>query len=238
MILSNTTTRKELKFKVFFKDINKFYSWLLTSSFKKTFYKRGVNSLYYDTPNLDFASSNISGESKRIKIRARWYTKLNEDFSESFVKDNQVFRIEIKRKLNNLSDKIEFSKIFFKKKNSMQERKLFLKTELKSNISNNPTLSKNSFQDIIFICYNREYYEHFLSSDIRLTIDSNIFCSDSTVSKNLNKSIISSNFFLVELKFKEFDNSLIKKIMNEFPFRQVRSSKYLYGLSKYKRFSY
>ena len=116
MILSNTTTRKELKFKVFFKDINKFYSWLLKSSFKKNFYKRGVNSLYYDTPNLDFALSNISGESKRIKIRARWYTKLHEDFSESFVKDNQVFRIEIKRKLNNLSDKIEFSKISFKKK--------------------------------------------------------------------------------------------------------------------------
>ena len=125
MILSDSTTRKELKFKVFFKDIDKFYSWLLKTSFKKKFYKRGVNSLYYDTPNLDFASSNISGESKRIKIRARWYTKIKESFSDSFVKESQAFQIEIKRKLNNLSDKIEFSKIVFKKKNSIQKESIF-----------------------------------------------------------------------------------------------------------------
>ena len=238
MILLDSTTRKELKFKVFFKDIDKFYSWLLKSSFKKNYYKRGVNSLYYDTPNLDFASSNISGESKRIKIRARWYTKLNEDFLNSFVKDNQTFQIEIKRKLNNLSDKIEFSKIFFKKKHSIQNRKFFLKKELKSKISKYPILSKISIHDIIFVYYNREYYSHLLSSNIRLTIDSSIFCSDSTISNNLNKSIISSNFFLVELKFKQSELHLIKKIMSEFPFRQIRSSKYLYALSRYKRFSY
>ena len=74
MFLLKNSTRREIKFKVFIKDVGKLYSWILKSSFKKSFSNRGVNSLYYDTPNLDFANENIIGLSKRIKIRARWYS--------------------------------------------------------------------------------------------------------------------------------------------------------------------
>ena len=69
MFSLKNSVRREIKFKIFIKDIGKFYSWLYNSPFKKKYDNRGVNSLYYDTINLDFANDNISGISNRIKIR-------------------------------------------------------------------------------------------------------------------------------------------------------------------------
>ena len=88
MFLLKNSTRREIKFKVFIKDVGKLYSWILKSSFKKSFSNRGVNSLYYDTPNLDFANENIIGLSKRIKIRARWYSNNDKNFLIEFCKQN------------------------------------------------------------------------------------------------------------------------------------------------------
>ena len=110
MFLLKNNVRKEIKFKVFIKDIGKFYSWLLNSPFKKSYEDRRVNSLYYDTYNLDFANDNITGLSKRIKIRARWYSKYDQNFLNDFCKDKN-FKFEVKRKVNNLSDKALLSEV-------------------------------------------------------------------------------------------------------------------------------
>ena len=111
MFPHKNTLRKEIKFKVLMKDMGKFYSWLFTSPFKKSYEDRRVNSLYYDTNNLDFANDNITGQSKRIKIRARWYSKVDQKFLYDFCKDKH-FKFEVKRKVNNLSDKVILSKVF------------------------------------------------------------------------------------------------------------------------------
>lgn len=236
MNFKKNLTRKEFKYKVFFKDIGKLYFWLTNSPFKKNFKNRHVNSLYYDTPNLDFAYDNISGESKRIKIRVRWYTKDYNNFFDSFSNEKQFFNIEIKRKKNNLSDKIVIPNIYFDKKDSLKKRKNVLKKKLYSEISNYSELCKLIIDDVIFVGYNREYYESFASPKIRLTIDKNIICSNSQTF--LKKNLVSKNYVIVELKFMEesFDN--VRDIIKNFPFRQIRSSKYLYALSKYQRFSY
>ena len=84
MDLSKNLPRQEIKYKVYYKDLGKLYAWLFNAKFNKSFDNRNVNSLYYDTPNLDFATDNISGDSKRIKIRARWYSKCNESIFDSF----------------------------------------------------------------------------------------------------------------------------------------------------------
>jgi len=234
----NDSTRKEIKYKVFIKDIDKLYSWLFKSSFKKSFDNRGVNSLYYDTPNLDFAASNISGESRRIKIRARWYTKSNEDFFMGFSRGEQSFQFEAKRKINNQSDKLLISKIFCSSESTISDRQKFLKKELTTKIAIDRKLSQFLIRDVIFVGYNRDYYEHFDSSGVRLTVDKEIVCSKAKPISFSKCSLISSNYLIVELKFKQSENILIKNIMKDFPFRQVRSSKYLYALSKYYRFSY
>ena len=91
-------------------------------------------------------------------------------------------------------------------------------------------------RDIVFIRYDRNYYEHFEYPDIRLTIDKNITCSLSNISHKAE--MISQNFDIVELKY-PIDHELKAKIMMQnFPARAVRSSKYIYAVSKFYRFSY
>ena len=58
MFLLKNSVRRELKYKIFIKDIGKFYSWLYNSPFKRKYDNCNVNSLYYDTINLDFANDN------------------------------------------------------------------------------------------------------------------------------------------------------------------------------------
>jgi|TARA_B110000305_G_C19452093_1_gene648543 hypothetical protein len=238
MFLLKNSTRREIKFKVFIKDVGKLYSWILKSSFKKSFSNRGVNSLYYDTPNLDFANENIIGLSKRIKIRARWYSNNDKNFLIEFCKQKQVFKFEVKRKLNNQSDKIILSEFKSDNENLITERRNLLKKKLKLEISNYSDLSHIELNDIVFVGYNREYYENFYDPNIRLTIDKDIVCSKCNNLNDLKITKISNNYIIIELKFDQQKEDLIKNMMNTFPFRQVRSSKYLYALSKYHRFSY
>ncbi len=230
--------RKEIKFKVFFKDLGKLYSWIHNSSFKKSYPSRSVNSLYYDTPNLDFAASNISGETRRFKIRARWYTKPQDDFFKSFCAKNQNFKFELKRKRNILSDKKILSEVNFSSEDSINSRRIQLRKKIRNYIVQDNNLSKLIIDDVIFVRYNREYFEHFLSKNLRLTIDKNLICSKTQSFLNLNKSEISLNFVIVELKFNEKDSFNFNKIIQNIPFRQIRSSKYLYALAKYNKFSY
>lgn len=229
--------RREIKFKVFFKDLGKLYSWIHNSSFKKKYENRQVNSLYYDTSNLDFAYDNVIGQSKRLKIRARWYSKNNDKVLNNFDKKNQ-FKFEIKRKIKNLSDKIILSELFCEKNSSVNDRKKLLKKSLNTELSKNSELSKLTIKDVIFISYYREYYQNFFFSDIRLTVDNNLNCTISNNSNFHKVNNMSTNFVIVELKFKPNDEDLVKDIMRNFEFRNIRSSKYILALSKYYRFSY
>ena len=100
-------------------DVPKLYDWLYRHSFfQESYCPRMVNSLYFDTPNYDFASSNMSGESKRIKVRARWYSELDENFLDGLLSDSKVFTFEVKRKINSLSDKVNIGEVTYEKKES------------------------------------------------------------------------------------------------------------------------
>ena len=201
--------RREIKFKVFFKDLGKLYSWIHNSSFKKKYENRQVNSLYYDTSNLDFAYDNVIGQSKRLKIRARWYSKNNDKVLNNFDKKNQ-FKFEIKRKIKNLSDKIILSELFCEKNSSVNDRKKLLKKSLNTELSKNSELSKLTIKDVIFISYYREYYQNFFFSDIRLTVDNNLNCTISNNSNFHKVNNMSTNFVIVELKFKPNDEDLVR----------------------------
>jgi hypothetical protein len=237
MFFLKNSVRREIKFKIFIKDIGKFYSWLYNSPFKRKYENRSVNSLYYDTLNLDFANDNISGQSSRIKIRTRWYTKNNENFLDEFCK-SKYFRFEIKRKKNNYSDKIFFPKQYSEIKNSAIDQRTFLKKELNNEICKFSELSHLILKDTMFVGYNREYYEHTSLEHVRLTIDKDLSCLICSKIPNSKNTKISNNFIIVEIKFNQKNENLLKNILKKFPFRQIRSSKYLYAISKYYRLSY
>ena len=237
MKLSEETLRQEIKYKVFLKDEPILYAWLYGHSFFKESYKsRYVNSLYFDTPNYDFASSNMSGESRRIKVRTRWYGELYENFLESFLSDAKVFNFEVKRKINSLSDKLNIGEIKFKKKDTYLRRAELIQNQLESACSNFLTLSTFKFLSTVFTNYEREYYELNSDSGIRLTIDKNISYSNSKAPSDL--ILLAKDYIIVELKFHPESRDKINKLMKNFPFRQVRSSKYLSSIAQIQRVSY
>ena len=65
--------------------------------FKKIYNKRKVNSIYYDTIDLNCLWDNINGFSNRDKYRVRWYDDIN---------DSEVF-FEKKKKLTKQHKKLK-----------------------------------------------------------------------------------------------------------------------------------
>ena len=237
MKLSEDSIRKEIKYKVFFMDVPKLYDWLYRHSFfQESYSPRMVNSLYFDTSDYHFASSNMSGESKRIKVRARWYGELDENFLDGFLSDSKVFNFEVKRKINSLSDKVNIGDIKFDKKDNFLCRVEAIQNEIGSMCNNYLTLSSLKLLSTVFTNYEREYYELNSDNKIRLTIDKNISYCNSKVASNL--MLMAKDFLIVELKFHPDLRNKVNKLMKDFPFRQVRSSKFLSSLAQIQRVSY
>ena len=69
---------------------------LIEGFFKKLYKNRRVNSIYYDTNDLDCLWDNINGFSNRDKYRVRWYNEIN---------NSEVF-FEKKKKLIKLLKKL------------------------------------------------------------------------------------------------------------------------------------
>ena len=237
MKLSEDSIRKEIKYKVFFMDVPKLYDWLYRHSFfQESYCPRMVNSLYFDTPNYDFASSNMSGESKRIKVRARWYGELNKKFLDNFLSNSQLFIFEVKRKINSVSDKLNIGEVTYEKKESYASRINSIQKSLETIVRDQPTLSAFNLLGTIFTNYEREYYELKSDNNIRLTVDKNIsYCNSKTPSGLL---MLAKDYVIVELKFNPKSRKKVNTLMKDFPFRQVRSSKFLSSLAQIQRVSY
>ena len=80
----------------------------------------------------------------------------------------------------------------------------------------------------IKINYLRNYY---ISGNVRLTHDENIFYQSYDNYHDTKKKIISDEMNVLELKFNIEDQSEAGKILNSIPVKPKRFSKYLRGLS-------
>ena len=89
----------------------------------------------------------------------------------------KISNLKLKEKLITLVIKFFYQRYPVIKKNTFLERQNFLKKKLNQAISNYSIISKLLLRNIIFVGYKREYYQHFFSPNIRLTIDKDIACS-------------------------------------------------------------
>jgi len=226
--------RYEYKYKIQYKDLGILYSWLFSNgAFQKRYIDRYVNSLYFDTPDYDFAASNMSGESRRLKIRARWYSKSNLENSK-FIEDSKDYSLEIKRKINNVGDKLIY------KRSSHEKNKISSIDDLVNEISHQireiPQLISSHLKNNVLINYNREYFENIHDKNIRLTIDKDIYFM---AIKNMKRPyLLSKEFVLCEIKFDVSKLEEVNSIFSNFPFRRVRYSKYLSAMANLKNVSY
>ena len=220
--LTNTDIRYESKF-----IINNIYNGVETFcnadivNLKKIYPERLINTIYYDTPNLDLANQNIEGLGSRFKVRTRYYGiekngEVNLEIKNKDGKYGNKYILKLNKKdfLNDLS----FKEFYMDKKTPQKLIKLL-----------------QLLKPVIHISYIRNYYISEYET-FRLTFDKNITFiglnnfSDLNKIKNLARFNYSSN--IIEFKYHPKNEKYVKKISSQLPFRQTACSKYLIGLQE------
>ena len=187
--------------------------------FRKAYPSRKVNSLYFDNSKFSAIEDSLSGNSKRKKIRLRWYGDLVKAIKPV---------LEIKLKQGQLS----WKKLYLTslKLNPNPDNWL----EAFASISND--LGAQTIKKILppthsipisLISYSREYYESF-DGLIRATIDQDLTYRDQTLSQRPNFEIKrkSSNKLILEFKLKKENLHLLRKTSYDLQFNAERFSKY------------
>jgi hypothetical protein len=239
MELKSDSLRQEIKYKVFYSDLPKFYQWMtLRSDFKQTYSPRQINSLYLDTPKYDLAFANMTGQSQRIKVRGRWYGTIGSSLKSVDIKNHKFsVKCEIKRKVNSYSDKIiAGSGSFVPFNNSISNSYLNIEKFCIKASENYGLKNAKDLKNSAFINYNREYYESSTISELRLTVDKNVrYSLPTSVGSPM---LLAKNYLIVEVKFPPHIRGLVVQHMEKFPFRPVRSSKYIAAMAQIKKVSY
>lgn len=138
--------RKEIKFRLSISDFYEIKNLLISRGMVKLYEKRIINSLYYDTSNLNMFYESEEGVLPRKKIRIRWY-----DDKEKSKIEKKISSIEGRYKIiESLAVHEKKNKYLFN--NIIDESYGLLKPSLK-------------------VSYDRSY---FLYNKIRITFDSNI----------------------------------------------------------------
>jgi len=218
-----TIHRREVKFYIPENLKKYFYSWLISKiGITKSYPKRIINSLYYDSVDYKSAKDNIIGLSDRKKYRFRWYGS-NQDTLVNFEiksKDN-IFSQKETFKLNLKLEDINFTKLF--DLNSI----IFvdLPHDLKKKI-----IGIKLFP-ILNVKYDREYFKYH---HLDLTIDNNL----SFFRFDEKKNTINKNHVIFEIKYNYKFQNEVKTLLRDCKLSISRNSKYLQGLNCINKFNY
>ena len=213
-------SRYELKFITY--DVNYFLikNWIKMShhSFFREYENRIVNNIYFDSFNFKSFRDNIDGQSKRVKIRYRWYGKFENESSgniEFKIKRN-VFGYKKTYKINNLIINREKK---FKYINNKIVAELPENAGLFFKQNNNPQIINQ---------YEREYFKT-KNQRFRVTIDRNIGVFDQRKSNipNITKKTASQNYVVLEIKFDRKSREGIEDLISNIPIRISKNSKYV-----------
>lgn len=182
---------------------------------------RTINSIYFDTLNNQMARDNLSGISKRCKLRIRYYG--NSSNSKCF--------LEIKKKLN----KFGFKKIIDmnKKFSEIKLDKVFhVNNKLHKEIIKDPHAKEYIFKDFmspqIHVNYTRDY---FIVDKIRITHDTKIKFEPYGIEKLVTQKVMKDHLNVLEIKFDYEDLNDVHEILEKIQLKPKRFSKYLRGLS-------
>lgn len=191
--------------------------------FVKQYSERLVNSIYYDTYNLDFYKQNIEGLSKRSKFRIRWYgneknikPSLEIKMKDCHLGKKRIFQLQELLIENN---KIPFELIdqqIMKNINSFELKELFKKLF--------PILLTN---------YQRSYFISNLNQ-CRLTIDKNIRFSNLSKFYYPLKDHANINNIIIELKYNNEEELEFFIESSNLPVRLTKYSKYVEGINQFK----
>ncbi len=168
--------------------------------FREVYYKRQVNSIYFDTASLSCFWNNELNACKRAKIRVRWYGENLECPDDA--------QLEIKIKNGNVGDKL-----------TSEWRELkdpFILSQIKNT------------SPVILVSYQRRYYQSY-GKKFRITVDSEIKYKGVT-QNCMKKQQYEETGCVIELKYASYLDGEAKRIIEKLPGRVGKFSKYARGI--------
>ena len=180
--------------------------------FKKIYYKRRVNSIYYDTIDLDCLWDNINGFSNRDKYRVRWYDNVN---------NSEVF-LERKKKINQTTQKTKISLGYFK-----DQKDLYKFLETKNFVNEIFKITALNLIKVLNVSYNRDYYVDS-KNKLRITFDEKII-THQNFDEKISKNFVDLGNNILEFKYLDENSKYVReKIYNlNFNLRNQKFSKYV-----------
>jgi len=189
--------------------------------FSEIHHRRFVNSIYFDSYNLNSFYENVEGTSDRVKVRVRWYGGLFEYI------ENPILEIKIKKGL--LGKKILIPAKPFHLTENSEISDILNSIECLNEI---PMIDFRSLMPSLIIRYSRKYYQS-CDKKFRITIDDEQ--SFYLVQKDNNSFLDSHNdncSVILELKYDQEFDSVASHITSRLPFRITKNSKYVSGVQR------
>lgn len=191
------------------------------AAFSEIYYPRTINNIYFDTLGFSNYYDNVEGETKRLKVRIRWYGELNGTIQQPM--------LEYKIKEGLLGKKESYPLLPFQL-NEQLERSAII-----SALQPCPLIVKNFVAGLQPVLLNRYRRRYFLSADkhFRITVDHDLSYYSIGYDRPLlwNPSV-DRNSTVVELKYDSNRESEAKAIGSALPFPLTKNSKYLQGLER------
>lgn len=189
--------------------------------FRQVHPDRYINNIYLDSPTLRCYWENVDGVSPRFKQRIRWYGALHQD--------NAAATLEIKRKYNAVGDKVRIALGAFNSAEAINDDSVA--ALLKSAGSDRPFLSHgDGFKCVLVNRYLRRYYATF-DGLFRATIDRELRFYPVEGGRRMSDLAVQENAAIVEIKYARDHDVLAKEVLEHFPFRPTRISKYVHGVN-------
>jgi len=181
---------------------------------RRMYADRQVNSIYLDTPEFDDYHDSVSGLSRRCKTRIRWYDK-----------DPKHIVLELKRKRNKVATKFLFP--IQNPQRLIPRDQYSLQSMVVENPDQFPVGVDGLYRPVLEVNYSRSYFN--LKPGIRMTIDRDIRYRklSPTVSCQMKRSPVD---YVVEFKYPVGQESELRHLLQNWPFRFFRHSKYVVGM--------
>jgi SPX domain protein involved in polyphosphate accumulation len=182
---------------------------------------RIVNNVYFDDLDFSFFKENVEGDSRRRKVRIRWYNKA--------INSTAPAVLEVKTKTSQVGSKIHFPLEEFDLANLSDTKKV--DEWLRSSMSLPRLIDKfGSLRPTLINRYKRSYFISF-DEKFRITVDDNLeFFRPEGPMQQTCVSSWEDQSIIVELKYAIEDDTLARNISNNFPFRLSKMSKYVAGI--------
>jgi hypothetical protein len=215
--------RRELKIAIDHEDLDWARSLirLHPAGFVRTWPRRWINSVYFDSPELQNYVDNVAGIASRRKVRVRWYGELAGD-------SRAVLELKIRK--NGMGWKVRYD---VGTPGGVARASW---DDLRSAVAGavdppDAFAVEQDDQPVLVNRYVREYFRN-AAGDCDLTLDGcySFYDQRLTTRPNVARAVPTFRGMVIELKFAAGEERNMGRISERFPFRLTKSSKYVLGV--------